>query len=163
MFVCWIDFMFFLRFILIENKDSLRCWTSKRRFRFWKAEGVIKALDLEMISSDIWVEKITYIISRGIHNGTKITSKSLKKLTDYWIGYKACKRNAVGTDPRYDSTAPQLFLFFFFFSFTFMHFSSLSLVLRTLKPFPCMAIYRKRPFGYYDAFINYAHVCSLDL
>ena len=147
MFVCWIDFMLFLKIYFNYKQRVIKALDLQTRFRFWKAKKVVKALDLEMISSDIWVEKITYIISRGIHNGTKITSKSLKKLTDYWIGYKACKRNAVGTDPRYDSTAPQLFLFFFFFSFTFMHFSSLSLVLRTLKPFPCMAIYRKRPFG----------------
>jgi len=69
-------YVFFERFILIANKDSLRRWTLKRRFRFWKAEGVAKVLDLETISSDIWDEKITYIISRGIHKGTKITSKS---------------------------------------------------------------------------------------
>ena len=49
--------MFFERFILIGNKESLRRGTLKRRFKFWNAERIVKALDLETISSDIYEKK----------------------------------------------------------------------------------------------------------
>jgi len=53
--VCVLTWLYvFERFILIANKESLRNWTMKWRFKFWKAERIIKALDLETISSDIW-------------------------------------------------------------------------------------------------------------
>jgi len=53
--LCYIDFIFFEILILIANKSRLRCWTLKRSFDFWKEERiVIKALDLETISNDIW-------------------------------------------------------------------------------------------------------------
>jgi len=51
-------FYVFERFILIANKESLRCWTLKRRFKFLKLERIVKVLDLETISSDIWWKEV---------------------------------------------------------------------------------------------------------
>ena len=45
----------------------------------------------------------------------------------------------------------ELRLHFFLLFFLFLHFSFCSLENQPLKPFPCMAIYRKRPFGIWEA------------
>ena len=60
--MCYIDFMFFERLILIVNKSHLRHWALKQCFIFWKAERIVKALGLETISSDFNEENISYIL-----------------------------------------------------------------------------------------------------
>ena len=86
------------------------------------------------------------MISKTEKNIVYCLKRRKKKLIDCCIGYKACKRNNVGNDPRFDSEVPQLFflllLLFLLFAFFLSFFSS-----QTLKLFPCMAIYRKMPFG----------------
>ena len=59
----------------------------------------------------------TYIISKGIHKGIKITSNPLEKLTDHCAEDKTNKRNGEGSNPRSQlcSASAPLFLFFFFF------------------------------------------------
>jgi len=83
----------------------------------------------------------TYIISKGIHKGIKITSNPLEKLTDHCAEDKTNKRDDKGSDLRsqlYNTSAP-LFLFSFFF-YIFLLISGCWYLFFL---FPCMVIYRK--------------------
>ena len=48
-------------FLLFEKRrESLRYWTLKRSSQVWKEERVVKALDLEMISFNFWLNEGFY-------------------------------------------------------------------------------------------------------
>ena len=64
----------------------------------------------------------SYIISKEIHKGTKISSNHLEKLTDHCVEHKINMRNDEGCNPRsqvYNTRAPLSLFFFLLFFFTF--------------------------------------------
>jgi len=89
--VCALNWFYvFERFILIANKESLRRWTLKRRFKLWKVDEVVKALNLERSQVIFDEKKFGFVNWFSFHFYLCLLVSSLTKennLTAQVIGY----------------------------------------------------------------------------